>query len=72
MKQKYLTLKLYLLGLTAGLFVFGWAAITRSDSAQVNTAAAQATTATTTTTVQLQAPSLQAIPSVPRFRTRTS
>jgi hypothetical protein len=70
MKQKYLTLKLYLLGLTAGLFVFGWAAITRADSASASTSAAQTTTATTT--VQLQAPSLQPIPSVPRFRTRTS
>jgi len=69
MKQKYLTLKLYLLGLTAGLFIFGWAAITRADSAPANTATAGPTTQTT---VQLQAPSLQPIPSVPRFRTRTS
>ena len=80
MKQKFLALKLYLIGLAAGLFVFGWSAIARTDSVSTPTAAnvptgnnqiASNQAAPNSTRVQRQL-NLQPIPSMPRFRTRTS
>lgn len=78
MKRKYLALKLYLLGLTAGLFVLGWSVIARADSTQATAAATVSNqtvvrqSTTTGRTFQTQAPNLQPIPAMPRFRTRTS
>ena len=80
MKQKFLALKLYLVGMAIGLFIFGWSAIARTDS--VSTATATTATANTnqiasnqavpnSTRVQRQL-NLQPIPSMPRIRTRTS
>ncbi len=80
MKQKYRSLKLYLLGLTAGAFIFGWSIIARSDAAQL----ASATTATTNTandstlsqaasgTTFQTSNSTQQFSFQPRIRTRTS
>ncbi len=70
MKQKYVALKMYLVGMTVGLFLLGWSAITHSDaSAQANTSTP--TTASTITT-QTQSTTRQAFVSQPRIRTRTS
>lgn len=79
MKQKFVALKLYLIGLAAGLFVVGWSAIARTDEAATATANVPATNtqvaanqvAPNGTRLQRQ-PNLQPIPSMPRFRTRTS
>lgn len=81
MKQKFLTVKLYLLGLVIGLFMLGWSLIARTDQVQPETAA-QTTQATApqpalarpnrNTTLQQNVPALRPIPSAPRFRTRTS
>ena len=79
MKQKFVALKLYLIGLAAGLFVVGWSAIARTDEVATATANVPATNnqvasnqvAPNTTRLQRQ-PNLQPIPSMPRFRTRTS
>jgi hypothetical protein len=77
MKKKFTALKMYLIGLTAGLFVFGWSTIAQSDVAQLNTTqttANQATTsqATSNTTVQSQATTVQTVFAQPRIRTRSS
>ncbi len=78
MKQKFLGLKLYLIGLAAGLFVFGWSAIARTDTVATTAAVPANTnqiaanqTAPNSTRVQRQL-NLQPIPSMPRIRTRTS
>ena len=74
MKQKFVALKLYLIGLAAGLFVVGWSAIARTDEAATATANVPVTNtqvAPNGTRLQRQ-PNLQPIPSMPRFRTRTS
>ena len=77
MKQKFLALKLYLIGLAAGLFLFGWSAIARTDSvstpttAAVNNQIASNQAAPNSTRLQRQM-NLQPIPSMPRIRTRTS
>lgn len=78
MKQKFVALKLYLIGLAAGLFVVGWSAIARTDGAATtanvpvnNPQVASNQVAPNTTRLQRQ-PNLQPIPSMPRFRTRTS
>ena len=68
MKQKYRGLRLYLLGLTAGAFIFGWSIIARSDATQV----------ASTNTDSSQNSSLNAATNTqqsffqPRIRTRTS
>ena len=81
MKQKFLALKLYLIGLTVGLFIFGWSAIARTDTVSTTTATASVPTnnnqiasnqaAPNSTRVQRQL-NLQPIPQMPRIRTRTS
>jgi len=82
MKQKFTTLKLYLIGLAASLFFFGWSAIARTDSVSTPTTAtanvptsnnqiASNQAAPNSTRVQRQL-NLQPIPSMPRIRTRTS
>ncbi|MBP7687749.1 MAG: hypothetical protein KA765_07570 [Thermoflexales bacterium] len=78
MKQKFTTLKLYLIGLAAGLFLFGWSAIARTDTAATtanvptsNNQIAANQSAPNTTRVQ-RPMNLQPIPSMPRIRTRTS
>ncbi len=70
MKQKYVALKMYLVGMTVGLFMLGWSAITNSDAiAQANTSN-QLTAGTVTT--QTQSNTRQTFVSQPRIRTRTS
>jgi hypothetical protein len=70
MKQKYVALKMYLVGMAVGLFILGWSAVANSDAiAQANTSTQ--TTASTITT-QLQSNTQQALVSQPRIRTRTS
>ncbi len=78
MKQKFLALKLYLIGLAAGLFLFGWSAIARTDNTATtanvptgNTQIASNQAAPNSTRVQ-RPMNLQPIPSMPRIRTRTS
>jgi hypothetical protein len=77
MKRRFLALKLYLIGLTAGLFVAGWSTIARTDANLTSTVAntsAQVITSQTSgsITTQSQTGSTQAITSQPRIRTRTS
>lgn len=79
MKQKFVALKLYLIGLAAGLFVVGWSAIARTDEVATTTANVPATNnqvasnqVAPNTTRQQRQLNLQPIPSMPRFRTRTS
>ncbi len=70
MKQKYVALKMYLVGMTVGLFILGWSAVANSDAiAQANTS--NPTTASTVTT-QTQSNIRQAVVSQPRIHTRTS
>ena len=77
MKQKFTTLKLYLIGLAAGLFLFGWSAIARTDNvstpttAAVNNQIASNQAVPNSTRLQRQL-NLQPIPAMPRIRTRTS
>jgi hypothetical protein len=82
MKQRFLTLKLYLAGMTIGLFIFGWSAIARTDNvstpvtvapASSQIAAGQPSTGNRSTlSVRTRPPALQPIPAMPRIRTRTS
>ena len=37
MKQKYVALKMYLVGLTVGLFILGWTVVAHHDVVQVST-----------------------------------
>ncbi|HTP10903.1 MAG TPA: hypothetical protein VMP08_21765 [Anaerolineae bacterium] len=70
MKQKYVALKMYLVGMTVGLFILGWSVITHSDA----NAQANASTSSTASTVsaQTQSSTRQAFVTQPRIRTRTS
>jgi hypothetical protein len=70
MKKKFTALRMYLIGLTAGLFVFGWSAIAQSDAAQLNPPQAAISQATTGTTIQTT--NVQTVFSQPRIRTRSS
>jgi hypothetical protein len=68
MKQKYVALKMYLVGLTVGMFILGWSTVTNSDAvSQANTANQ---TASSTVTTQTRASSQ--IVAQPRIRTRSS
>jgi len=69
MKQKYVALKMYLIGMTVGMFILGWSAVTNADAVQTNTASQ--TTASTVTT-QTRASTQPSIVAQPRIRTRTS
>ncbi len=70
MKRKYVALKMYLVGMTVGLFILGWSAVASSDAiTQANTSNQ---TATSTVTTQTQSTTRQAAVSQPRIRTRTS
>ncbi len=70
MKQKYVALKMYLVGLTVGLFILGWSAVANSDAmAQTGTATQ---TASSTVTTQTQTSNRQSVVAQPRIRTRTS
>ncbi|HZY40537.1 MAG TPA: hypothetical protein VFF59_00900 [Anaerolineae bacterium] len=80
MKQKFPALKLYLVGVTIGLFIFGWSAIARTDNVSTPVTAAPASSQIASSqpatsnrgTLRTQPPNLQPIPSMPRIRTRTS
>jgi len=68
MKQKYVALKMYLVGMTVGLFILGWSVVANSDAiAQANTS-----NQTTSVTTQTQSNNQQAFITQPRIRTRTS
>ena len=63
MKQKYVALKMYLVGLTVGLFILGWSAVANNDAvAQTNTAAQ---TASSTVTTQTQTRNQQSVVAQP-------
>jgi hypothetical protein len=73
MKQKYTSLKMYLVGMTVGLFIWGWSAVAHQDAAQANTASQVAISQTTSsTTVQTSSTNQQTVSRQPRIRTRTS
>ena len=73
MKRKYTSLKMYLVGLTVGLFIWGWSAVAQQDAAQANTANQAAISQTTNgTTIRTGSTNQQSIFSQPRIRTRTS
>ena len=69
MKQKYVALKMYLIGITLGLFVWVWSGVTHLDAAQSNSTSQ---TVASTTTVQTQSASRLSSFTQPRNRTRTS
>ena len=69
MKKKYVALKMYLIGITLGLFVWVWSGVTHLDAAQ-STSTGQ--TLASTTTVQTASTSRQSSFVQPRIRTRTS
>ncbi len=70
MKQKYVALKMYLVGLTVGLFILGWSAVANNDALAQTSTATQTTSGTVTT--QTQTSNRQSIVAQPRIRTRTS
>ncbi len=80
MKQKYRSLKYYLLGLTAGAFIFGWSIIARSDAAQLTSSTTTTTNTSNDSTLSQAASgttfqtlnSTQQFSFQPRIRTRTS
>lgn len=79
MKQKYVALKMYLVGLTVGLFILGWTAVAHHDVVQASTTSTALENQTSSTTiqasaasVQTSASSVQTVSSQPRIRTRTS
>ncbi len=73
MKQKYTSLKMYLVGMTVGLFIWGWSAVAHQAATQANTASQVAISQTTSsTTIQTGSTSRQTIAIQPRIRTRTS
>ena len=73
MKQKYIALKMYLIGLTVGLFILGWSAVARTDVAQANVGNEASTTSTiSNTTIQTQSTNQQSAVTQPSIRTRTS
>ena len=69
MKQKYVALKMYLVGMTVGMFILGWSAVANTDAVQTNTGNQAAASAITTQTRANTQPSIVA---QPRIRTRTS
>jgi hypothetical protein len=69
MKQKHVALKMYLVGLTVGMFILGWSAVANTDAAQTNTGSQ---TASSTITTPTRSSSQQSIVAQPRIRTRTS
>jgi len=69
MKQKYVALKMYLVGMTVGMFILGWSAVANTDAVQTATGN-QAASSTITT--QTRSSSQQTIVAQPRIRTRTS
>ena len=74
MKKKYQALKMYLIGLTAGAFMFGWSLVAQSGNtvATATQAAVSQTASTSTTTVPTSTTNRQTIVAQPVFRTRTS
>ena len=69
MKQKYVALKMYLIGMTVGMFILGWSAVANTDAVQTNTVSQTTASAITTQTRASTQPSIVA---QPRIRTRTS
>ncbi len=69
MKQKYTALKMYLVGMTVGLFILGWSAVTQQDNTANQVAIGQTTSSTTT---QASSTNRQTLFTQPRIRTRTS
>ena len=69
MKQKYVALKMHLVGLTVGMFILGWSAVANTDAVQTNTGNQ---TASSTIATQTRSSSQQSIVAQPRIRTRTS
>ena len=69
MKQKYVALKMYLIGMTVGMFILGWSAVANTDAVQTNTGSQTTASAITTQTRASTQPSIVA---QPRIRTRTS
>ncbi len=69
MKQKYVALKMYLVGMTVGMFILGWSAVAKTDAVQTNTGNQTASSTITTQTRSSRQPSTVA---QPRIRTRTS
>ena len=69
MKQKYVALKMYLIGMTVGMFILGWSAVANTDAVQTNTVSQTTASAMTT---QTRASTQQSIVAQPRIRTRTS
>ena len=72
MKQKYVALKMYLIGITLGLFVWVWSGVTHLDAPQSNSTSQ---TVASTTTVQTRSTTTTSQPSSlaqPRIRTRSS
>ena len=67
MKQKYIALKMYLVGMTVGMFILGWSAVANTDAAQTNTGSQ-----TASSTITTQTRSSSQIVAQPRIRTRTS
>ncbi len=69
MKRKYTALKMYLVGMTVGLFIWGWSAIAQQDNT-ANQVAIGPTTSSTT--IQTSSTNRQTLFTQPRIRTRTS
>ncbi|MFN8594763.1 MAG: hypothetical protein U0559_01060 [Anaerolineae bacterium] len=74
MKKKYQAMKMYLVGLTAGAFMFGWSLVAQSGNTIANAAQATVsqTASTSTTTVQTATTNRPTVIAQPVFRTRTS
>jgi hypothetical protein len=68
MKQKYVALKMYLIGLTVGMFILGWSAVTNADAISPANTGNQ----TASVTTQTQSSNQQSFVAQPRIRTRTS
>jgi hypothetical protein len=68
MKQKYVALRMYLIGLTVGMFILGWSAVTNSDAISQANSGNQTASSTVTT----QSRSSSQIVAQPRIRTRSS
>ena len=67
MKQKYIALKMYLVGMTVGMFILGWSAVANTDADQTNTGSQ-----TASSTITTQTRSSSQIVAQPRIRTRSS
>jgi hypothetical protein len=72
MKKKFTALKMYVIGLTAGLFVFGWSTIAQADVAQLNSTQSSVSQAAGSTPLQSQTTNVRTVTSQPRIRTRSS